>query len=97
MSYKNYDTYDNRKNATEEVVEDSSYKSPMESKTKYGIVRVSNTHHVKLRERPSNKAAVLKILNSGDKVEILGEEKGYYKIDKRGSIGYIFSKFIEEI
>lgn len=68
----------------------------MEPETRNGVV--CNTQFVRVRDDPSDKGNVMKILDRGDEVKILGMvENRFYKIKLGDDIGYISCKFCEEV
>lgn len=64
--------------------------------TKNGVV--TNCVHVRMRKTPTSNGDVVAILGKETKVEILGEENGFYKVSIIGlsNPGYIMSKYIKE-
>lgn len=71
----------------------STRKKSTEPETENGII--SNAVCVKVREMPDPEANVLGHVNSREKVKILDEKDGYYKIEfgEEGIIGFISSDF----
>lgn len=58
---------------------------------------VVNCLSVNVRKWPSFESNVIEILTKGDKVKILGKEKGFYKVStKNTKVAYISSDFIKE-
>lgn len=64
--------------------------------TKNGIV--TNCVHVRIRKTPTSNGDVVAILGKETRVQILGEENGFYKVSTIGlsKPGYIMSKYIKE-
>lgn len=56
---------------------------------------VANAEKVNIRERPSLQAKVLKIVNKGDKLELISGRivKGFYVINYDGKQGFIHSDY----
>lgn len=52
---------------------------------------------VNVRKYPSTSANILEVLTSGEPVEILKEEKGFYNVKTpKGRVGYIVSDFVKK-
>ena len=49
---------------------------------------------VRVREKPSTESEVIELLGVGDTVEILGQEGDWYKVNFKGTIGYVSQSFI---
>jgi hypothetical protein len=92
----------------EEVVNDAevvkSAKSPAVEETPapkaekvYGII--ANSKFVNMRKTPKIEIGnELMVLQEGDKVNILGESEGFYKIKFKGATGYVVSEYcIKEV
>lgn len=62
---------------------------------KYGII--VNTSYVNLRRLPDPNSNVVKILNRGDQIEILEHLSNFYRVRFGEIVGYISSKFCEEV
>lgn len=76
--------------------ESPTIEETMEPTTRNGVV--CNTQFVRVRDDPSDKGNVMKILDRGDEVEILDiVENRFYKIKLGDCIGYISCKFCEEV
>lgn len=71
------------------------YEETMVPEPKYGIV--INSSYVNLRRIPDLSSEVVKILNRGDKVEILEHLSNFYRVRFAEVVGYISSKFCEEV
>lgn len=58
---------------------------------------VVNSLFVKVRKEPSFESDVIKVLNKGDKVNIVGVVGNFYKISiDKDDVAYVSSNFIEE-
>ena len=69
--------------------------STPESTEKTGIVNVSSSLNV--REGASTSSKVIGSLSGNTKVTILGEEGAFYKIEYKGSHGYVAKEYIKDI
>ena len=49
---------------------------------------------VRVREKPSTESEVIELLGVSDTVEILGQEGDWYKVNFKGTIGYVSQSFI---
>jgi uncharacterized protein YgiM (DUF1202 family) len=71
--------------ATSPVIEETS--APKAEKV-YGVI--ANSKFVNMRKTPEIKSGnELQILQEGDKVTVLGESEGFYKIKFKGVTGYV--------
>lgn len=52
------------------------------------------TDTLRLREEASTESSTLALLSINDKVEILGEENGWYKVKFDGKVGYVAAQYI---
>ena len=59
-----------------------------------GIINVTA---VRLREQPNTTSEIITVIYEDEKVEILGEENGWYKISYKSDVGYIKKEFLNEI
>ncbi|MFH0316944.1 SH3 domain-containing protein [Clostridium perfringens] len=66
-----------------------------ESNEKTGIVNVSSSLNV--RERASTSSKVIGSLSGNTKVTIVGEEGAFYKIEYRGSHGYVAKEYVKDV
>ncbi len=55
---------------------------------------VVTTDTLKLRKEASTESTVIALLSVNDKVEIIGEEYGWYKVKSKGYTGYVASQYI---
>lgn len=55
----------------------------------------SATTDVRMRQGPSTGTAVITMLNSGEKVEVTGEENGWYKIKRGDTEGYVKKDYLK--
>ena len=69
--------------------------STPESTEKTGIVNVSSSLNV--REGASTSSKVIGSLSGNTKVTIVGEEGAFYKIEYKGSHGYVAKEYIKDI
>ncbi|XZK28481.1 SH3 domain-containing protein [Clostridium perfringens] len=69
--------------------------STPETTKKTGIVNVSSSLNV--RERASTSSKVIGSLSGNSKVTIVGEEGAFYKIEYKGSHGYVAKEYIKDI
>ncbi|EGT3617788.1 cell surface protein, partial [Clostridium perfringens] len=67
---------------------------PQETK-KTGIVNVSSSLNV--REGASTSSGVIGSLSGNSKVTIVGEEGAFYKIEYKGSYGYVAKEYIKDL
>ena len=58
----------------------------------FGVVEVDNLN---VRQEPNTDSAILSRFNTGQTVEILGKENGFFVIEVDGSRAYISSDFVE--
>ena len=80
----------------ENLSESPTIEETTEPETRNGIV--CNANCVRVRDDPSDKGNVMKVLDRGDEVEILDVvENRFYKIKFGDGIGYISCKFCEEV
>ncbi|NGU53536.1 SH3 domain-containing protein [Clostridium perfringens] len=66
-----------------------------ESNEKTGIVNVSSSLNV--REGASTSSKVIGSLSGNSKVTIVGEEGAFYKIEYRGSHGYVAKEYVKDV
>ncbi|EOU1857193.1 cell surface protein [Clostridium perfringens] len=66
-----------------------------ESNEKTGIVNVSSSLNV--REGASTSSKVIGSLSGNTKVTIVGEEGAFYKIEYRGSHGYVAKEYVKDV
>ena len=73
----------------------STRKKSTEPTTENGVI--CNAGCVRVRKDPDPKAETLTIVDAQEKVEILEEINGYYKIRRQnGDVGYVLLKFCEK-
>ena len=62
----------------------------------FGIVKLKNpTSYLNVREKPTTDSKVIGTLKHSDKVEIITEETGWYKIKYKDLTGYCSKKYID--
>ncbi|WP_280535089.1 SH3 domain-containing protein, partial [Clostridium perfringens] len=66
-----------------------------ENTEKIGIVNVSSSLNV--RERASISSKVIGSLSRNTKVTIVGEEGAFYKIEYKGSHGYVAKEYVKDV
>ena len=59
------------------------------------IGKVVNADILNVRKGPSISFDIIGTLNGGDKVKIIGESNGWYKIEYNGTYGYVSGSYIE--
>ena len=69
--------------------------STPENTEKTGVVNVSNSLNV--REGASTSSKVIGSLSGNTKVIIVGEEGAFYKIEYRGSHGYVAKEYVKDV
>ncbi|MDM0454075.1 SH3 domain-containing protein [Clostridium perfringens] len=69
--------------------------STPETTKKTGIVNVSSSLNV--RERASTSSKVIGSLSGNSKVTIVGEEGAFYKIEYKGSYGYVAKEYVKDV
>ncbi|MDM0613601.1 SH3 domain-containing protein [Clostridium perfringens] len=69
--------------------------STPETTKKTGIVNVSSSLNV--RERASTSSKVIGSLSGNSKVTIVGEEGAFYKIEYKGSHGYVAKEYVKDV
>lgn len=68
----------------------------MRSETRYGVVY--NARYVNVRIEASQMADVIRVANEGERVIILYEENGFYKVEfEDGTSGFVAMEFIDEV
>ncbi|WP_300348766.1 SH3 domain-containing protein, partial [Clostridium sp.] len=65
---------------------------PVEPENKVGIV--NSTNGLNVRKEANTSSQILGVLSSGESIDILGEENGFYKINYKGKEAYASSKYI---
>ncbi|HII4487404.1 TPA: SH3 domain-containing protein [Clostridium perfringens] len=83
------------KNIKDEVVTEPEKPSTPENTEKTGVVNVSSSLNV--REGASTSSKVIGSLSGNTKVTIVGEEGPFYKIEYKGSHGYVAKEYIKDI
>lgn len=70
----------------------------------FGIININTvfaqtgtitTETIRIREKASTESKILDIGSLNEKVEILGEEDGWYKVDYKGIQGYIYKNYLK--
>ncbi|TPE21166.1 SH3 domain-containing protein [Clostridium perfringens] len=80
------------KDIKDEVVTEPEKPSTPENSKKTGVVTASKGLNV--RKEANTSSQIVGILNSGESVEILGEENGFYKINYKGQEAYASKNYI---
>lgn len=76
--------------------ESSTEQKTMETKTKEVIVKAVNL--VVVRKYASTSAPITRYVRNGEILEAIGTKNGYHRIKfEDNTIGYLFSKFCEEV
>ena len=83
------------KDIKDEVVTEPEKPSAPENTEKTGVVNVSSSLNV--REGASTSSKVIGSLSGNTKVTIVGEEGAFYKIEYKGSHGYVAKEYIKDI
>ncbi|SQG39099.1 SH3 domain-containing protein [Clostridium perfringens] len=83
------------KSIKDEVVTEPEKPSTPENTEKTGVVNVSSSLNV--REGASTSSKVIGSLSGNTKVTIVGEEGAFYKIEYKGSHGYVAKEYIKDI
>ena len=80
------------KDIKDEVVTEPEKPSTPENSKKTGVVTASKGLNV--RKEANTSSQIIGILNSGESVEIIGEENGFYKITYKGQEAYASKNYI---
>ncbi|WP_195381596.1 SH3 domain-containing protein [Clostridium perfringens] len=80
------------KDIKDEVVTEPEKPSTHENSKKTGVVTASKGLNV--RKEANTSSQIIGILNSGESVEIIGEENGFYKITYKGQEAYASKNYI---
>ncbi|MBI6008500.1 SH3 domain-containing protein [Clostridium perfringens] len=80
------------KDIKDEVVTEPEKPSNPENSNKTGVVTASKGLNV--RKEANTSSRIIGILNSGESVEIIGEENGFYKITYKGQEAYASKNYI---
>ncbi|ELC8403919.1 SH3 domain-containing protein [Clostridium perfringens] len=80
------------KDVKDEVVTEPEKPSNPENSKKTGVVTASKGLNV--RKEANTSSQIIGILNSGESVEIIGEENGFYKITYKGQEAYASKNYI---
>ncbi|MGU8554514.1 SH3 domain-containing protein [Clostridium perfringens] len=83
------------KDIKDEVVTEPEKPSAPENTEKTGVVNVSSSLNV--REGASTSSKVIGSLSGNTKVIIVGEEGAFYKIEYKGSHGYVAKEYIKDV
>ncbi|MCG4540409.1 SH3 domain-containing protein [Clostridium perfringens] len=83
------------KNIKDEVVTEPEKPSTPENTEKTGVVNVSSSLNV--REGAGTSSKVIGSLSGNTKVTIVGEDGAFYKIEYKGSHGYVAKEYIKDI
>ena len=81
------------KDIKDEIVTEPEKPSNPENSKKTGVVTASKGLNV--RKEANTSSQIVGILNSGESVEIIGEENGFYKITYKGQEAYASKKYID--
>ncbi|MBI6049500.1 SH3 domain-containing protein [Clostridium perfringens] len=87
-----YVTKEYIKDIKDEVVTEPEKPSNPENSKKTGVVTASKGLNV--RKEANTSSQIIGILNSGESVEIIGEENGFYKITYKGQEAYASKNYI---
>ncbi|WP_142420285.1 SH3 domain-containing protein [Clostridium perfringens] len=82
-------------NNSNQGTQTSEKPSTPESTEKTGIVNVSSSLNV--REGASTSSKVIGSLSGNSKVTIVGEEGAFYKIEYKGSHGYVVKEYVKDV
>lgn len=67
----------------------------IDTKEKTGIVKLKNTSsYLNVRKEPTTDSQAIEALDHNDKVKIIGENKGWYKIQYEDIVGYCSKAYI---
>ena len=83
------------KDIKDEVVTEPEKPSAPENTEKTGVVNVSSSLNV--REGASTSSKVIGSLSGNTKVTIVGEEGAFYKIEYKGSHGYVAKEYVKDV
>ncbi|MGU8720274.1 SH3 domain-containing protein [Clostridium perfringens] len=83
------------KDIKDEVVTEPEKPSAPENTEKTGVVNVSSSLNV--REGASTSSKVIGSLSGNTKVIIVGEEGAFYKIEYKGSHGYVAKEYVKDV
>ncbi len=81
------------KDIKDEIVTEPEKPSNPENSKKTGVVTASKGLNV--RKEANTSSQIVGILNSGESVEIIGEENGFYKITYKGQEAYASKNYID--
>lgn len=54
------------------------------------------TETIRMRAKPSTDSKIVEMANQGEKIEILGEENGWYKVSYKNKEGYMSKEYLKE-
>lgn len=63
--------------------------------TSLAVTGTITTETIRIRESATTESKVLDIASLNEKVEILGEENGWYKVNYKGTTGYIYKQYLK--
>lgn len=63
--------------------------------TVFGATGTITTETIRIREKASTDSKILDIGSLNEKVEILGQEDGWYKVEYKGKTGYIYREYLK--
>lgn len=70
--------------------------SSIKSETRYGVIY--NARFVNVRDEPSQTGNVIRVANEGERLMILYEENGFYKVQfTDGTSGFVATEFVDEV
>lgn len=73
----------------------SSSTSTTTTNLEYGVVSNLNYgYNLNFRTAPNTSASIITCLTEGTKVQILGEDNGWYNVKYNGEVGYLYGEFI---
>ena len=65
----------------------------VDTKNKIGYI---NTNSVNFREKPDSSGKVISVLSRNAEVEIIEENNGWIKIEYKGNVGYVGTKYVSD-
>ncbi len=61
----------------------------------YAATGIIQTETIRLRKQASTNSTILDLISEGEKVEILSEEKEWYKVKYKGMTGYVSKEYVK--
>lgn len=80
----------------EQPIEDTNEPETTPTSTTINKTGYVNADGLRVRKEPSTSSEEIDSLSKNDKVEIIGEDDGWYKININGGIGYVSAKYISD-